>query len=142
MSIVLYTCRLTRLRKFYTEALGFSVIEGDDSYALLMLEKFELLLQQAPESVTSQIQISKPASPRSSNPIKPVLVLAGSMSDIRQQVIDAGGTFNEADSEWYFRESRVCDGADSEGNIFQIRVSDQQIDTDADSAVSSDTGAS
>ena len=142
MSIVLYACELTRLRKFYTEALGFSVVEGDDSYALLVLENFELLLQQAPESVTSQIQISKPAVPRSSTPIKPVLVLAGSMSDIRQQIIDAGGTFNEAGSEWHFRERRVCDGADSEGNIFQIRVFDPQIDTDADSGVGPDTGPS
>lgn len=132
MSIVLYACELPRLRKFYTEALGFSVTEEDDSYARLILEDFELVLQQAPESVTSQIQLSIPAVPRSAAAIKPVLILTPSMSEIRQLIIDAGGTFNEVGSEWHFRDHRVCDGVDVEGNIFQIRVFDPPPDRGAD----------
>jgi len=128
VSIVLFAIELPRLRKFYVEALGFSVTEEDETYALLMLKNFELLLQQAPESVTSQIQLSQPAVPRSSTPIKPVFTLSGVMSEIRQQVVDAGGTFKEAASEWHFRENRVCDGVDAEGNIFQIRIFDPQSD--------------
>jgi len=134
MSMVLYACELSRLREFYADALGFSVTEEDSSYARLILEDFELVLQQAPESVTSQIQISKPPLPRSHTPIKPVLTLKRSMSDIRKRVIDAGGLFNEAGSEWHFREHRVCDGVDAEGNIFQIRVFDPQPDHSADSS--------
>ena len=57
MSIVLYACELPRLCNFYVEALGFSVTEEDGGYARLILEDFELVLLQAPESVLSLIHI-------------------------------------------------------------------------------------
>ncbi len=47
-----------------------------------------------------------------------------SIGDARALAARLGGELNPPDREWQFGAYRVCDGHDSEGNVFQVRASE------------------
>lgn len=130
-AIVLYALDLKNLSGFYTGAFALDVLDSDDDYAQLGSGIFELTLIQAPADIVDRVHLETPARARAETPIKPVYFVEGSLNELRESIVRSGGHFAAPETEWRFGNYQVCDGHDTEGNIFQIRskLDEQHTDT-------------
>ena len=124
--VIIYAISLQRLSGFYQEALGMALDDHDADYHRLLSSDSdypaaELVRLQTPAQIVASVTIETPPVVRASTPIKPVFHLADSIAQIRARVEASGGLFSPAGDEWDFRDDRVCDGVDLEGNVFQVR---------------------
>lgn len=117
---VLYSVHPATLAQFYAELLGWPISERHDDYLQLEHQGFELTLVQVPAALAERIQLQVPPRPRSDSPCKPVFQV-DDLQQARQRAAAAGGQLYESQREWLFKEARVCDGVDPEGNVFQLR---------------------
>lgn len=117
---VLYSLHPATLAQFYAELLGWPISERHDDYQQLVHQGFELTLVQVPAAIAAGIQLQAPPQPRSDSACKPVYQVAD-LQQARQRAAAAGGRLYPSEREWLFKEARVCDGVDPEGNIFQLR---------------------
>ena len=120
--LVIYAKAYKKLADFYSAMLPLNVVEQDDEFVLMASDSVELVILQAPTSITKTITMSNPPAPRENVAIKPVFFI-DSIQAAREFVHDYGGFVNHPNKEWMFRGYRVCDGYDPEGNIFQLRAS-------------------
>ena len=118
---ILYAKDYLKLSEFYQVVLGMELMEQDDEHVRLELANAELVILQAPKPIADAITITEPATPRAATPIKLVYYISD-IAKARQAAENLNAKVNDASTEWVFREATVCDGYDSEGNIFQLRV--------------------
>ena len=116
---VIYAKALDRLVAFYVNAIGFQVVEQADEYVVIDHAGIQLVILQAPAQIADAISISDPPAPREETPIK--LVFFAELDTVRTRAPESGGGLMPSEREWRFQDTRVCDGFDPEGNIFQIR---------------------
>jgi len=115
--LVIYSSSIDRLSDFYCHIFGFEVSEHDESYALLTIDEFELVLLET--------EISKKSTglnkPREDTPIKPTFFVDMPLEMIQRMIEEKNGFVYEPKG-WLFGGRKVCDACDCEGNIFQLRV--------------------
>ena len=116
LGLVLYSQDIENLSTFYTSCFGFQKRDHDSSYVRLVNQEIELVILKSPEKYKT-----KEIKPRTDTPIKPVYFISTSLAAIRTLIQSNGGFFKPSDSEWQFNNTIVCDGYDTEGNIFQVR---------------------
>lgn len=116
---VLYAKSMNALYAFYVNVVGFDIHDREDGHSTLELGDYHLTIVQAPKAIADAITIADPPTPRSDTPIKPVFV--ASIDSARKLAPQFGGAMKGPDAEWKIGDTRVCDGHDAEGNIFQIR---------------------
>jgi predicted enzyme related to lactoylglutathione lyase len=76
-------------------------------------------VHQIPERYAKNITIEKPPVVREATAIK----LAFRVKDIakaRETAAQLGGLIYSSDREWQHDGSTICDGYDSDGNVFQL----------------------
>jgi predicted enzyme related to lactoylglutathione lyase len=119
---VLYAKDLERLVEFYSTVVGIdsSLIEKD--FAVLGATPSQFVIVSMPRGIADAIEVATPPDVREDTPIK----LVFSVEDIawaRSKAAELGGALKSVEGEWEFEGTKVCDGHDPEGNVFQLRQS-------------------
>jgi len=117
---VVYAKNLSCLSAFYSRVAGFSISHSEADHVVLESSTLQLVVVAIPEHIASLIEIQSPPVRRESTPLKLVLPVA-SLSAARVLAAQHGGQLDAEGREWEFQGSRVCDGQDPEGNVFQLR---------------------
>ena len=117
---VIYAKDLARLSAFYTQVTALPVVHSDADYAVLQSPTFQLVVHAIPAPIAATIEIADPPVRREDAAVK-LMFLVPSIADARAQAARLGGELNPPGREWQFGSYRVCDGHDTEGNVFQLR---------------------
>ncbi len=117
---VLYAKNPARVANFYATALGLLMADRDEEHIRLESQSFQLVVLRIPDAIASTITIAEPAVRRTNAAVK-LVFLVPSIADARAHAPDLGGQVNNAGTEWSFDGCKVCDGADPEGNVIQLR---------------------
>ncbi|MFZ6721284.1 hypothetical protein [Undibacterium sp. Ji49W] len=118
---VIYAKNLSKLSHFYEQIMQFGISHADDTYSILALSHFQLVIHAIPAHIADTFDIKTPPERREDTAIKLVLPV----SDIglaRETAARLGGQIDASEHEWEFQQCRICDGYDPEGNVFQIRA--------------------
>jgi predicted enzyme related to lactoylglutathione lyase len=117
---VVYAKNAPALATFYSAVAGLSEVHAESGHVVLEASGFQLVVLAVPAHIAASIHISSPPRRREDTPIKLVFAV-GSLAASRAAAQRLGGELNAADREWQFQGTRVCDGHDPEGNVFQVR---------------------
>ena len=117
---VVYAKNLKRIAEFYEKVASLSLKRAADDHIVLVSESFQLVVVQIPTHLAESIEIEEPPVRRTRNPIKLVFFVED-IAAARAAANAESGAVNAPDDEWLFEGNRVCDGHDSEGNVFQLR---------------------
>lgn len=117
---VVYAKDLARVSAFYAELLGFAAANSQPDHVVLESPGYELVVVAIPERIAESIELADPPVRRTDTPIKLVFTVA-SIEAARVLAAARGGQIDPPEREWQFREFRVCDGHDPEGNVVQLR---------------------
>jgi len=109
-----------RLAAFYVSVAGLAEVGRDDSHVALESASLQVVIHAIRTQLTSPNEASSSFVRRESAAIKPVFVV-DSLRETRSRAAALGGSLDSADLEWGFRDTRVCDGVDPEGNVIQFR---------------------
>jgi predicted enzyme related to lactoylglutathione lyase len=120
---VLHAKDLPRLVEFYSAVASLQIMTLQGNFAVLGQQPAQLVIVRIPERVAHSITIETPPVRREDVPVKLVFAVADIVV-ARNSADERGGAVNPADQEWRFEGSKVCDGHDPEGNVFQLRVLD------------------
>lgn len=118
--VVLFAKRLDSLVAFYRAVAGLAEVQREPHHVVLQRDGFQLVVQAVPEQIAVRIVVGEPPRIRDDCAVKPVFVV-DSIVRARLAAEMAGGCLNGSEREWAFRDWRVCDGWDPEGNVFQLR---------------------
>jgi catechol-2,3-dioxygenase len=118
--LVIFAKDLQRVADFYMKTLTLQVVEQDESYIVLHAEGIEIVVLQIRPEISAGITISDPPEVREGTPFKPAFIV-DSFSDIREIIVEAGGTLQPMQAAWQFQNTLVLDGTDPEGNVVQFR---------------------
>jgi predicted enzyme related to lactoylglutathione lyase len=118
---VLYAKDLPRLLDFYSAVASLQVETIAENFAVLGQQHSQLVIVQIPKRIAQSITIETPPVRREDVPIKLVFAVVDIVA-ARNSAAERGGAVKPADREWAFEGSKVCDGYDPEGNVFQLRV--------------------
>jgi predicted enzyme related to lactoylglutathione lyase len=117
---VVYAKDATRVAAFYAAVAGLREVQAEPDHVILEASQFQLVVLAVPSRIASSIHISSPPLRRQDTPIKLVFPVQ-SLPAARAVAQSLGGELNPEEAEWEFQGSRVCDGHDPEGNVFQVR---------------------
>ena len=117
---VIYAKNMLLVSKFYEAIAGLAVTEAEPGHAVLEANGFQLTVVAIPEPVAVSVEVADPPLRREGTPIK-LVHFVPSISAAREKVAKLGGLLNPSEREWLFQDTRVCDGHDPEGNVFQLR---------------------
>ena len=119
--IMLFGQEIDKLKKFYIDNFGFSLIEEiRNEWAVLKAGQTEIALHKIGQSKMNESEIPFKVE----NNTKLVFKITGNLPALRQKLIDNGVLLQEIKSFKGFN-SLFCDGQDFEGNIFQL---EQKLD--------------
>ncbi|MDD2451429.1 MAG: hypothetical protein PHU67_05905 [Sulfurovum sp.] len=124
LNMILYAQDLEGLKNFYRQVFGFALSEAfyslrASSYVRLQRGETELLLMETKDSVMDDSRNKRVASELTC--CRPVFLIEEPMGDCREKTITCGGSFDPDHKEWKDLGYQICEGADMEGNIFEVR---------------------
>jgi predicted enzyme related to lactoylglutathione lyase len=117
---VLYARDIGRLVEFYASITGIEPQTIEKGFATFGSRPAQFVIVRIPKHIADTIDIVTPPKPREDTALK----LVFSVEDIahaRERAAELGGAVNAIEQEWKFEGAKVCDGYDTEGNIFQLR---------------------
>jgi predicted enzyme related to lactoylglutathione lyase len=117
---VIYAKNISRVSEFYAGVVGLAVSQSETDHVVLESPAFQLVVHSIPQEIAASIEISNPPVRRTGTPIKLVFFVPSILAS-RAIAAKLGGELNPPEREWRFRQSRVCDGHDPEGNVLQLR---------------------
>jgi catechol 2,3-dioxygenase-like lactoylglutathione lyase family enzyme len=120
-ALVLYVLDPERVGAFYRSVTGLEQVGASGDALILANSSAELVLVRIPERIASGMELADPPDRRESTPMKPVF-LVRSLAAARAAADGTGGAVDPPEREWDFRDTRVCDGYDPEGNVVQLRA--------------------
>lgn len=120
MAAVVYAKDLSRIAEFYAAVLGVDGAHRQEDHVVLQSSALQLVIQAIPASIARTIEITTPPARRTDTPIK-LAFPVDSIARMRATAAELGGQIDSPEHEWQFREDRVCDGYDPEGNVLQLR---------------------
>lgn len=115
-TVILFAKDVARLRAFYGDLLGLSVIEDQPGWVRFDAGGCAVALHAIPAPIAAAITIEDPPVAREDTPIK----LAFQVEDValeRERLIAGCARMGELKR---FGAVALCDGVDPEGNVFQI----------------------
>jgi len=116
---VLFTVRMNPLAHFYEKVVGMKTLKSASDHVVLEVGTFRLTVHQIPEQYAKSIVISSPPVVRESGATK-LSLRVESISRSRQTAAGLGGLVYGKEREWSDDERTICDGYDSDGNVFQL----------------------
>ena len=117
---VLYAKDLRRLVEFYSAVACLDVQSVQEGFAVLSGESSRLVIVRIPKHIAASIDISTPPERREDTPVKLVFSVED-IAIVRNRAAERGGAIAAVEREWEFEGTKVCDGHDPEGNVFQVR---------------------
>lgn len=105
---------------FYCGIVDLKIRSTQQDHVVLESPVFQLVILRIPNRIADSIKIEEPPVRRESMPIKLVFFVQ-SIAEARLAARSLGGGVNTVSQEWQFEGSKICDGYDPEGNIFQLR---------------------
>lgn len=120
--LFLYAKDLGRLVAFYESTLGMSRLHVSDDMVVLQSQDVQLIVHRIPAHIAADIEIASPPVPREESAMKFFFTIP-SIDGIRPVAAGLGGTI--LDTIHRGPCFHVCNACDPEGNIFQVRQSDQ-----------------
>lgn len=117
---VLYAKDLSRLVDFYSSVAGLEPQAIEKGYTILGPTPSQFVIVRIPKRIADTIGIATPPEPREDTPLKLVFAVED-IAHARGRAVELGGAMNAVEREWDFEGSKVCDGHDPEGNVFQLR---------------------
>lgn len=117
---VLFAKDLKRIAEFYRKLLSLSVLQAEQDFVVLESEVFQLVIHAIPEHIVGSINIMNPPIIRQETPVKLSFPVAN-IAKTRAIASLLCGQVNPSQSEWETNSTRICDGFDPEGNVFQLR---------------------
>jgi predicted enzyme related to lactoylglutathione lyase len=121
---VIYAVNITRMREFYTNVTGLHLTYTEADNMILESDGMQLVIVKIPQEIAVTIEIQSPPICREDTPIKLIFPVP-SIHEARSMAARYGGELNSAEKEWSFQGNRVCDGHDPEGNVFEVRESEE-----------------
>lgn len=118
---VLYAKNVARVGAFYAGIADMTVTHTEADHVVLESPSLQLVVVAIPAAVAATIDIADPPQRRTDTPIKLALAVAN-LAAARRAAPTLGGELNPVEREWVYRQHRVCDGHDPEGNVVQFRV--------------------
>ena len=122
---VVYVKDLLLTSLFYRHTLNFLPSQTESDFIVLKKGNFDLILVKTPAEIAAKIKISSPPKQREDTPIK-VVFQVDDIAKSRSIASQYGGHVYSKEKEWNFQNFLVCDGYDPEGNIFQLRQTNQK----------------
>jgi predicted enzyme related to lactoylglutathione lyase len=116
---VLFTINMAAIARFYERVVEMRVHKADHDHVVLEKNGFRLIVHQIPEKYAKNIAIAVPPKVRESGSIK-LSFSVDSISRARDVAAQLGGRLYGPDREWEYDSTIVCDGWDSDGNVFQL----------------------
>jgi predicted enzyme related to lactoylglutathione lyase len=120
MGAVLYAKDLDHLVEFYSSVAGIEQKSVDKGFAVLGAKPSQFIIVRVPKRIADTIDIATPPEPREDTPLKLVFGVED-IAHARDRAAELGGAMNVVEREWEFDGTKVCDGYDPEGNVFQLR---------------------
>ena len=120
---VLYAKDLAWLVELYRAVVGIEPQTAEKGFAVFGSIPSQFVIVRIPKNVARSIDISSPPKPRHGIPLKLVFAVED-IANARDRAARLGGAVNAVKHEWNFEGTKVCDGHDPEGNVFQIRQID------------------
>jgi len=120
MGAVLNAKDLPRLVEFYSAVACLDVQSVQKGFAVLSREPSQLVIVRIPKHIADSIDISTPPERREDTPVKLVFSVED-IAIVRNRAAERGGAIAAVEREWEFEGTKVCDGHDPEGNVFQVR---------------------
>ena len=117
---VIYAKDLSRVIAFYRDVAGLPVTHAETDYAILEAETFQLVVHAIPAGIAASIHVASPPVRREEAAVKLIFPVP-SIDASRALAALHGGALNPPEREWQFRDRRICDGHDPEGNVIQLR---------------------
>jgi predicted enzyme related to lactoylglutathione lyase len=117
---VLYGKDIGRLVKFYSAVVGVAPQAIEKGFAILGSKPSQFIIVCIPKRIADAIDIATPPVPRENTPLKPMFAVED-IAVARDRAAELGGAMNAVECEWEFEGTKVCDGHDPEGNVFQLR---------------------
>ena len=117
---VLYAKDLGRLVEFYSSVADIEPQAIEEWFVVLGAKPSQFVIMRIPKRIAETIDIATPPEPREDTPIKLVFGVKD-IAHARDRAAELGGTMKASEREWEFEGTKVCDGYDPEGNIFQLR---------------------
>jgi hypothetical protein len=118
---VLYAKDVARVSAFYAGIAGMAVTHTEADHVVLESPSLQLVVVAIPAAIAATIDIADPPQRRTDTPIKLAFAVE-SLDGARKAAPLLGGELDPVEREWVFRQHRVCDGHDPEGNVVQFRV--------------------
>jgi len=106
---VLFVRDVARVTAFYEAVAGLPVTEAAPTWARLGTGAFELVVHGIPPE-------------RREDAVTKLIFPVADIAVARAAALRLGGELNAPDREWQLGASRVCDGVDPDGNVFQVRA--------------------
>lgn len=124
--VVIYARDLGQLARFYAELVALPIVQSEPDFVVLESPACQIVLVAMPADIAQRTVIASPPLRRENVAIKPCFAVSD-LTAARKAAIELGGGLGEPASEWTFRDHRVCDGFDPEGNIFQLRCPTDRV---------------
>jgi Glyoxalase-like domain len=105
---------------FYATVTGIGPPTIENGFAVFGSKPSQFVIVRIPERIADSIDIAAPPEPREDTPFKLVFAVED-IAHARDRAARLGGALKAVESEWVFEGSKVCDGHDPEGNVFQLR---------------------
>jgi predicted enzyme related to lactoylglutathione lyase len=117
VSAVLFAADYLRLAAFYRDVVGLALDEQLDDHAILRYPGFTLVVHQVPARYLRNTGAAPP--PRREGGVK-LWFPVGDLDRVRRSTAALGGALDPPETEWVYKNERVCKGHDPEGNVFQV----------------------
>ena len=117
---VLYAKDLDRLVNFYATITGIEPRTIENGFTVFGSKPSQFVIVRIPDRIADSIDIAAPPALREDTPFKLVFAVED-IAYARDRAAGLGGALKAVESEWVFEGSKVCDGHDPEGNVFQLR---------------------
>ncbi|MDN3582478.1 VOC family protein [Mucilaginibacter flavus] len=112
--IILFGQNITKLKDFYIENFGFSLVEEiEDQWAVLKAGSMELAFHKIGEAYQTTEEFKAVSN------TKLIFKVEGDLAGLRERLIDKGVLLGEIKS-FEGIKALFCDGEDVEGNVFQL----------------------
>jgi predicted enzyme related to lactoylglutathione lyase len=119
---VLFARRMEQVAAFYANVLELSEAGRDADHIRLESPAFQLVVHRIPDEWCMEASAESPAR-RATAAFKPVFFVP-SLAAVRTIATALGGSLEPAEKQWSFNGVVVCDAADPEGNVIQLREAD------------------
>jgi len=117
---VIFAKNIDEVAKFYQAVFNLTELSADNSHKVLGNNSLELLIHAIPKEIADNINIESPPAIRENTAMKPVYIV-DSLDAVRIACKGTSGGLKPDSQAFEFRNMKVLDGWDPEGNVFQVK---------------------